>query len=119
MTAAEFAAGLREVAAFYEENPEMPVPQWRDFWVTTSSRVEFISAISTLTRGGKVSKFADREGSIQNAYHGKRNFGGVIIDVRVPRELVCKLVTPAQPAVYDCPDSLLADEAAEFTEVQP
>lgn len=111
MTNIEYADSLRQVAAFYEEHPDMPQP-YDTLMVILSGREDFIKAARELSKGALVEKKLDKPGGILPEYHVLRVFGGVTIDVRIPRKTVCRLISEA---VYDSPDSLL-EEGAEFQE---
>lgn len=113
MTNSEFSDSLRQVAAFYEEHPDMPQP-WDTLSVYMYEREGFVKAALTLAKGGRIEKKADKAGDICADYHAFRKFGGVTVDVRIPRRAICRLISEA---VYDCPDSLL-EEAAEYAEVE-
>lgn len=112
MTNIEYAAGLRELADFYETHPAMPQAH-NPLRVYIYGRENFIRAALELSSGGKITKSADKPTEIYPYYHAKRMFGGVGLDVVINRNQVCRLVSPA---VYDCPDSLIA-EAAEYTAI--
>ena len=36
-------------------------------------------------------------------------------NIRIPRKTICKIIQPAQPAIYDCPPVLSEEEEAEMT----
>ena len=108
---AAFIDGLRQIAAFLEATPNMPVPSAL-MAVYADEKEEFLTAARELSRGGKVLKQADKPDNGWPRYHATRRFGPIVIDVQIDRSKVCRLVSPA---VYDCPDSLL-EAAAEYTE---
>jgi hypothetical protein len=111
MKSAEFADGLRQLADFLEENPDVPLPHGAMFSFL-SGREEFVKAAVALAKGGKVEKSADDPSGVYPQYHAKRTFGEITFDIQIPRSKVCRLVSPA---VYECPDSLL-EESKEYTE---
>lgn len=113
-TALEYANGLRALADFYEAHPEMPIPHAHQV-VFMHERQSFLAAAKMLADGGKVLKLADEEVSTWPRFHAIRMFGPVRLDVEIDRKTICRLVRAAQPAVFECPDSLL-EEAAEFEE---
>lgn len=111
MTNLEFATGLRLLADFYEQSPEMPQP-YTPLTAFVNERENFVRAALTLQKGGRIEKKADPVDGTWPQYHALRQFGKIVLDVCIDRKNVCRLVSPA---VYDCPDSLL-EEAAEYTE---
>jgi hypothetical protein len=115
MTNTEYANSLRLVADFYEKNPAMPLPAAADVTIWKWDKESFLKAAIELSKGGKVQKCTTA--GISPAYHAIRTFGSIKIDIQIDRSTVCRLVKPAQDAVYECPDSLL-EEAAEFTEAE-
>lgn len=104
MTAAEFAAGLREVAAFYEENPEMPVPgSGHDFYTFAASREQFLG-FSRRYYG------AAEKSSDDTHYLALLKFSaGLSIKCFMAKMVETTTKVP----------SLTPAEAAEFTEAQP
>lgn len=113
-TAIDFANGLRALADFYEAHPEMPLP-YPDHHVFMYDREPFLRAVKELADSGRVTKEADNRDESWPRFHAIRMFGPVRLDVEIDRKTICRLVEPARPAVYECPDSLL-EEAAEFEE---
>jgi len=111
MTNIEFAESLEQVAAFYRQHADAPLPFPR-LHVFANSRDEFIAGARALSRGGSVEKRADPMENSWPQYHAIRSFGSVAVDMQIDRKSVCRLVRPAE---YECPDSLLAEESAEFT----
>ena len=121
LTNLEFAEALESIAAFYREHPEMPVPH-PSLYVWPGDREAFLKSVKTLSSGGKVEKYAeqgdnaDAEQGDNADYCADRNFAGVEVKIRIGRRYICRLIKPAVPAVYECPESLL-EEAGEFPEV--
>lgn len=103
MTNSEFGAALREIAAHYEEHPDMPQP-CNTLHIFEYAKDQFITAALELAKGGKIEKCADSPNATLSYYRAIRDFGGVTVEICIPRSTVCTLVSPA---VYDCPDSLL------------
>ena len=113
-TAIQYAQALEAIAAIYRENPDMPIGS--DIYVWCPEREEFLRGVRALSHGGTVRKYADPADEEFPSYHADREFaGGVRVRMHIRREAVCKLVRAAQPAVFECPDSLL-EEAGEFPE---
>jgi hypothetical protein len=108
--AAEYADGLRQFADFIEEHPNAPRPTTNRLYGFLYSREAFVSGVKELAKGGKVEKSMDQRED--GYYKASRKFGVVTFELNIPRKTVCRLV---QPAVYDCPDSLL-EAAAEYAE---
>jgi hypothetical protein len=115
MNNTEFAQSLREIADLFEKHPEASLPH-PTLNIFAFDREEFIRTVKALSDGGTVHKYADAEESAWPRYHGKRDFHGVVVDCEIDRKSVCRIIKPAQPAIYECPDSLL-EQAAEFPEV--
>lgn len=81
----KFVAGLRELADFYDANPDMPAP-WSEIslMICVTSKAEMIGLRSLL---GKVEKtFSGNYADI------KRAFGSLVIDVFTARGNVCKAI---------------------------
>jgi hypothetical protein len=112
MTHAEFAEGLREMAAFYATHSDAPLPLG-GLYVFCYEREEFLKAALALARDGRIEKRADPVDTTMSDYHAIRHFGPVFVDVRIPRQTFCRLIRPAE---YECPDSLL-EAAEDYTEV--
>lgn len=112
-TALEYANGLRALAEFYEAHPDMPLP-YPVHHVFMADRELFLLAVKDLAEGGRVEKKADDSDSSYPRFHAVRMFGPVKLNVEIDRKTICRIVRPAQPAVFECPDSLL-EEAAEYT----
>jgi hypothetical protein len=114
LTNIQYAEALEAIAAFYRANPEMPqIGKLSKFFA--GGREPFLKAVKALANGGMVRKWVDEPDDSYPYYHAERDFGGVQVELSVFRRDVCRLVEPARPAVYECPDSLL-EEAAEFEE---
>lgn len=106
----QYAAGLRAIADFYEQHPEMPRSE--GLYVFKYEREAFVKAVAMLVDGGKVKKRTVGSGICED-FVADRDFGGVKLSIRIPRKNLCKLISPA---VYDCPESLLED-AKEYQPV--
>jgi hypothetical protein len=114
LTNIQYAEALEAIAAFYRANPEMP--QMGNLQKYFVDRQDFLSAVKALSAGGMVTKSADSPRDSEWCYfRARRDFQGLAVELRIDRSQVCRLVEPARPAVYECPDSLL-EEAAEFEE---
>lgn len=106
----EFVRGLRELATFYEANPDLDVPVIRDIDVFTLS-IE------------KMRKFARRLGKAEKKQHVgyiilRRKFGNINLDVHLSQRRVCRRVKVGEREIparvepiyeYECPDSLLQE----------
>jgi len=111
ITTAEYAAALREIAQFYEQHPDMPVP-FPELYIFSHDREEFLKAAAVLAKGGKIIKRADPPETSYGQYHAIRTFGCMKLDLQIARIAVCRKI---QDAIYECPDSLL-EAAKEYTE---
>ena len=106
----EFVQGLRDLADFYEANPEMQVPSIRlmiaDFW----KREDFVTVMRTMAHGGKVEKETDGEKAIMQQHHAIRHFGPIKLDATISKSAVCRKVRKlVETDVWECPDSLLEE----------
>jgi hypothetical protein len=110
----EFCDALVDIAEFLEAHPDVPLP-FGYLTQTTSSREEFLKAAAVLARGGKIEKKVDDASAPYAEYRVIRAFGPIHFNLRIPRHLVCRLVSQA---VYDCPDSLL-EAGKEFEAAKP
>jgi hypothetical protein len=104
MTNLEYAAGLRQVAEFYETHPEMPLPP-ATICVYSWQKPDFLVSVKEMAKGGTIHKKVDADAEC-GYYRTIRHFGAVQLEASIPRRTICRLVTPA---VYDCPDSLLEE----------
>ena len=122
MTSKEFVDGLRQIADWYEQHPDFPLPHLCDAGMDifrVNSADELAQAARTL---GTVEKF-----TIGDALYGiRRTFGALRLQIIVDRAVVCtrrvvgieevpETVTPAHTreiVEWDC-HSLLKAEAAD------
>jgi hypothetical protein len=110
MTNLELAQGLRAVADFYEQNPEAIQP-YPNLIATTYERQRYIDTLKMMAHGGRVEKKVDGDGDILENHHAIRDFGGIKLDVRIPKNMVCRKVRKlVMTDTYECPDSLLDPE---------
>ena|ERR1035441_3370338 len=111
ITNEQLVQGLRDLADFYAENPEMPIPDLRLMAVRPWKKEIFVSAIRIMAHGGVVEKKTDGPTAIMQEHHAIRNFGPVALEVSIQKSAVCRKVTRmVATEVWECPDSLL-DEA--------
>jgi hypothetical protein len=102
MTNQEFADSLRLVADFYEENPEMFLPEGTLKIFSTYGKEDVIKAAKML---GTCEKQID-----EDFYKLRRKFGSITLEVIETRSLVCtkRTVMKEMPVdEWDCPESLL------------
>lgn len=108
-----FVRGLRELANFYEFNPDLEVPALRSFDTFVGNKES-------------LRQYAERLGSFEKVEQGsyfvlRRWFGNIKFEVNIARDKVCRRVkvgereVPAKPAhtkpiyEYECPDSLFRE----------
>jgi hypothetical protein len=106
MTSHEYAQKLKIAAEFFLSKPEFKIRNspilFSSYW---SDKEAFLAAVKAL-------------GSGEKKYEGESlKFivtitEGLTFDVEVSRSAVCRLVKPAQPAVYDCEPLLSQEEEA-------
>ncbi len=111
MTNTAYAAALRKIADLYESDSELIQP-YPSMYIFAHEREEFLKAVARMAKGGKISKKVDAADHSYPYFHATRDFGGVTIDIQIPRNTVCRKI---QDAIYECPESLL-EEAKEYTE---
>jgi hypothetical protein len=118
---ATFAAGLRAMAAWYEDHPQAPVPASPAIRVTNMEETKEAAAGLARMLGTCDKMYSDA------FFRLTRDFGGVSLEFVFYRSSVCtrrvigtKLI-PAQPATperevelveWDCPDTLLGGGAS-------
>lgn len=110
----EFITGLRELADYLENNPDVPIPYQPYFAVCVTNYVEpekTKDAIQSVARcpGPWRKELGESLLTLTKDFHGVKY--GVICD----RSHVCKMVEPAKPAVWDCEPLLSAKEFEELT----
>jgi hypothetical protein len=98
---------LHNLADFLEERTDVELPRVLTFNYYYSIE-SFLGAAALLAKGGKIEKTVDPETATYPMYHVVRWFGVIKLEYDIPRQTICRLVSPA---VYDCPDSLLRDAA--------
>ena len=111
-TSRDYAKKLRELADFLDNRPEFPLPDYSDLHYRSrgietlryySEKAPFLAAVKAV---GTVTKCADGSDFMLVAANG-------LLQLCASRESVCRLVKPAQEAVYECEPLLSqAEEAA-------
>lgn len=105
--ASEVATGLRKLADALDRNPDLTIIRPRiGFWYDTQKDA-FVETCRLLPRP-LVKKFPKATGAWERVYVEHDN---AVIEVfaTIYQSNFCHLVTPAQPAVYEC-DSILSPE---------
>lgn len=116
-TASVVATELRRIADGLDKEPEVAIPQpllsfyCRDF--SGSAAKDAFLALARILPKPFVKETTDSEVEIG---HGKGNKAAVWFRAVVDRSLICTLIEPAKPAVYDCPALLSEEEEAGLTE---
>jgi hypothetical protein len=114
-TAHDVATELRKMADSLDKEPKAIVQQC---WITfmCSDRQTFLNTARLMPR--PVFKKFDDDPKYPRIKVGSKDFTGPVhLNVEAPRDIACRVVTPAQPAVYDCEPLLSAEEEASL-EVQ-
>ncbi len=116
----DFVKGLREMADWYEQHPETPIPAAPSFMIMVNDGVSFRKAVQA-ARSGKKTEFGNYIGF-------SKMFGGVGWTIAISRSVICERIqvgereVPAEPAkpartepIYEwkCPESLLSPESAK------
>jgi len=108
MTSHEYAQKLKAAAEFFLSRPAFKVRNapllFSSYW---SDKDGFLAAVKAL---GKGEKKYDGE-SLKFVVTIEP---GVTFDVEVSRSAGCRLVKPAQPAVYDCEPLLTQEEESNL-----
>lgn len=113
MTSHEYATKLKELAAFLEGVDEFPLPDYWDYHIEScglehfsyyGEKEAFLAGVRAL---GSVKKQADKRDFAVLAANG-------LLKLSVNREAVCRLVKPAQEAVYECEPLLSQAEEAQI-----
>lgn len=103
-TSHDVAKALREMARKLTAAPEFDVsvtPML--YWSCWDAKDEFLGAARC---------FGGVKGGDSHDFELRRHWGGAETLLRVKRETVCRIVKPAQPAVYECDPLLTAAEEA-------
>jgi len=111
LTNAQFAQGLRELAAIYESNERMVQPECVDLFVSGATPYEFRDSVLAMAVGGKVEKLPKRPDSY--SYTMQRVLpSGVAVHLSIPRHSLCKRISKMMLVeTWEFPDSLLDPEA--------
>ena len=108
-TSHELARNLRELADKLDAKPDFALPFHSDpylhIFFPSGQKAEFLAAAKVL--GGVKSPSV-------YYYALRQSCGTFYLDCSIPREAVCKLVKPAQDAVYECEPLLSQAEEAEI-----
>jgi hypothetical protein len=108
--AKEIAQELRRIADSLDREPEVElVTPMLSFY--NNDKETFLASVRALPRP-LAKDFNDHEYTLE---HGRRE-GAVWLRTKCDRSKVCKMVKPAQPAVYDCSPLLSAEEEESLTE---
>jgi hypothetical protein len=124
MTTKDFTDSLREVAAFYEAHPELPLPDWTSDSMSTFTVWAKDDKLSFMAYAKAFGSFDKRTTS--DDFELRKSFGCITIVVAIKRSEVCtrrvvgtKKVIKQVPVQYehreveeeivewDCPGSLL------------
>lgn len=109
--AKEVAAELRRLADSLDREPELETHK-PSLWFHFYTKEPFTAIVRNLPR--PLSKTVFLPGSNSPDVHVEYASDALRVIASIPQSLTCKLVKPAQPAVYDC-EPILSDE--ELTEV--
>ena len=103
MTTEGLVAGLRQIADYYEAHPDSILP-YVTVMAFPETREQFLAEAKRLAAGAKIEKsLAPYK---EEYFRITRTFGTVNIEVEIRQALLCRLLEPARPAVYDCPPLL-------------
>jgi hypothetical protein len=109
LTNAQFAQGLRELAAIYEDHPEILNPEGLTFYLPYGAKPEdfraTIRALAPITKIGP--KYLD-----DSYYRVSRTCkDGLTVEVNTDRKSVCRRVQKMQLVdTWECPESILEPE---------
>ena len=103
----DLSAGLRKLAALLESKPPTEMPS-----SCTLNIGSFYGARDKFVAMAKV--FGGTKQTNEFHYILRSVYGPLMVDVYTDRKTICKLITPAVPAVYDCPELLTPKEQDEI-----
>lgn len=92
----DFISGLRQLAALYEQHPDLSIPAYPVFNVFVFSKEEFVAQARILKSGKKA--------STESFLVLRRKFGSITLDLNVLHEIGCERIVvgsrtiPAKPA---------------------
>jgi len=110
-TGIEVANALRSLAVKYDGYGEERVEQLR-FYKYTTDKERFLQCVRLVPRPVR-KEYSDHAVTVVH------ETPAILIQVEAPRYTVCTLVTPAQPAVYECEPFLRPEELVMDTENTP
>lgn len=107
----EIANELRKMADSLDKEPETEVQQcWVSF--VCSDRQIFLNTARLMPRPF-TKTYPDAGDKYPKIKIGSKDFSGPIHwDVSAPRDVACRVIEPAKPAVYDCTPLLSEEEDA-------
>lgn len=110
----DYIAGLRQLADYLENNPDIPTPSST---TVTACATDYLNEEGTKHNMQAVAKCP---GPWSKEFDDSfltltRKFAGIELQVFCNRNHVCKMVEPAKPAVWDCEPLLSAKEFEELT----
>lgn len=111
MKSHEYAKRLHEIAEFLESRPEFETPMGVRLYQYTGSKSVFMAAARSM--GSLKKEYIESCGS-EEIRVSPAGFPELILEA--PRSVACRIVKPAQPAVYDCEPFL---SQAEESEIEP
>ena len=112
-TAGAVAAELRRIADALDKEPEAEIVKPTVWFWSYDHRASFLNLIRLIPRP------IEKEYGISSLIVRKRDWPNTQFQARVDRSVVCKIVEPAKPAVYECEPLLSDEEEATLAKVQP
>ena len=115
--AKEVAAELRKLADALDLHPDVEVKRPSldfNYW-NKSEKDVFLATARILPR--PVAKNYPKDPDQFSRISVSHDTPSVLVETSIYREALCKLITPAQPAVYDCELTLLDHEDAALTDL--
>ena len=107
--AGEIATELRRIADALDREPETElVKPMLTFY--SNDKTEFLASARILPRP-LAKEVTDHEYTLES---GRKPGGAVWLRTKCDRNKVCTVITPAVPAVYDCPPLLSDEEEASL-----
>lgn len=112
--AKDIAIELRKLADCLDLNPEVSVitPDLTFWYGSGSSKDQFLATARILPR--PVTKNYPKDSESYSRVSVDHTTPALKVITSIYRESVCRIVTPAKPAVYDCELTLLDSEDAEL-----
>ena len=117
MTSHALATDLAKMAEHLKQQPDLEIGT---FYLTNESYnttgEQFKTIAKSFPKPLRKRVTSSSTGSSDITLESPKEVTGFTLYFRVPQNKVCRVVTPARPAVYDCEPLLTPEEEAELTQ---